>query len=631
MNIVLVAPYPDLVETARETLQRSPYSVRILLGDLHEGLTVARHAIAEGSADAIVSRGGTAALLRTNLSVPVFDIEVTGFDLLRAIFPHTQLHRRIAVIGYESVVSGARSIAETLGTDLGFFLVTSEGQIARIVRQAIEWGAEVIVGDTVSVTTAGTYGIQTELVRSGPEAILGAVDAATRFLNHVREEVLRNKRLNLIMDHADRGVLYLTTDDRIELMNLQAERFLEVRKERLAGLPVTAETVPEAFASAVRQRALNTLVEIHGQDYIIEVFEIQSGEYHAATIVFLQSTGRIRDLEGMIRRRLTDRGLVATYRFETMVSRSSELQKTIDKARKYSGTDATVLLLGETGSGKEVFAQSIHNASPRVDGPFVAVNCAALPDTLLESELFGYAEGAFTGARKGGKPGLFEMAHNGTIFLDEVNDMSETVQARFLRVLQEKQVMRVGDNRLYDVNVRVVAACNTDLFEATENGTFRKDLYYRLSILDIEIPPLRSRRDDIVPLFTSFLEHFSRQYGFPTPAVPQRLLDRIVTCPWPGNVRQLRNFAEKASVLFSVGPVTDESVHELIGELDRRSGPAGSDGHAPPPPPPGTTSMKEREAMIVREVWERHGGNVSATARELNIDRGTVRKYLATG
>jgi transcriptional regulator with PAS, ATPase and Fis domain len=625
MSIVLIAPYPDLVQTATETLQRSPYTVRILLGDLHEGVRAAQNLIAEDDIHAIVSRGGTASLLRTNLSTPVFEIDVTGFDLLRAIYPHVKVSRKIAVIGYENVVSGARSIADTLGTNLGLFLVTEDVHIDRIVRDAIEWGADVIVGDTVSVTTARGYGIQTELVRSGPEAILSAVDAASRFLNHVRDEVLRNKRLNLIMDHADRGVLYLTADDQIEMMNAQAERFLNVHKERMIGLSVTSETVPEELSSAVKQRAINALIQLNGKDYIIEVFEIQSGSTHAATIVFLQSTGRIRDLEGMIRRQLTDRGLVATYRFETMTARSWQLRKTIDKARKYSTTDSTVLLLGETGAGKEVFAQSIHNASPRCDGPFVAVNCAALPDSLLESELFGYAEGAFTGARKGGKPGLFEMAHNGTIFLDEVNDMSATVQARFLRVLQEKQVMRVGDNRLYDINVRVIAACNTDLFQATESGVFRKDLYYRLSILDIEIPALRSRREDIVPLFSSFLGMFARQYGVQVPAIPQRLLDRVVSYPWPGNVRQLRNFAEKASVLFSVGHKQDEIVDELIGELESRSVRTRDD--TSPDESIGDT-LKDRQALFVREAWTRNGGNVSATARELGIDRATVRKYL---
>jgi transcriptional regulator with PAS, ATPase and Fis domain len=621
MGVLLVAPYPDLVKTAEETLKNSPFTGRVVLGDLNAGLEAARKEINNGNADVVVSRGGTASLLRQNLTVPVFEIDVTGFDLIRAIYPHVQRNRRIAVVGYENVVSGARRIAEILSADLGYFLVDATKHIEEVVREARDWGADVVVGDTISINTARNQGLQCELVRSGPEAIRSTVEAAAQFMSHMREEVLRNKRLNMIMDHADRGVLYLAADDRVELMNKQSERILQTAKDQLVGLTLTAESVPKELALAVKNREQNQLIHLNGRDYIVEVVEIQNEGYHAATLVFLQSSGRIRNLEGLIRKQLVSRGLVATYHFDTMSAYNPLFRKTLEKAHKFSRTDSTILLLGETGSGKEVFAQSIHNASLRNDGPFVAVNCAALPDSLLESELFGYAEGAFTGARKGGKPGLFEMAHNGTIFLDEVNDMSDVVQARFLRVLQEKQVMRVGDNRVYDVDVRVVAACNTDLYKETESGRFRKDLYYRLRILDIEIPALRQRPEDIVPLFTAFLHEFAGKYGTTVPPLPQRLIDTVLAYPWPGNVRQLRNFAEKTSVLFSIEQDPEETLHDLIRELQvTENGPAPIETEA--------TTLKEIESSLIRDHWERNGRNISATARQLGIDRATVRKYL---
>ncbi|MCF7915158.1 MAG: sigma 54-interacting transcriptional regulator [Spirochaetaceae bacterium] len=283
-------------------------------------------------------------------------------------------------------------------------------------------------------------------------------------------------------------------------------------------------------------------------------------------------------------------------------------------------------MLGETGSGKEVFAQSIHNNSLRKEGPFVAVNCAALPDSLLESELFGYAEGAFTGARKGGKPGLFEMAHKGTIFLDEVNDMSNTVQARFLRVLQEKQVMRVGDNRLYDVDVRVIAACNKNLFAETEAGTFRKDLYYRLRVLDIEIPPLRERQEDILPLFNSFINYFNEKYSYHPNELPPGLIKAIASARWPGNVRQLRNFAEKVSVLFSLHQDREEIEADLIRELTQDV--HHTRDNIQTLPHKDALSLKAKKSSIVREAWLKNGQNISETARQLGIDRATVRKHL---
>ncbi len=633
MKILLVAPYPDLVKTAQATLETSPYSVKILLGDLQQGLEVAGSQIARNEADIVVSRGGTASLLRQNLTIPVFEIDVSGYDLMRSIYPQVRRNRKIAVVGYENVISGARSIAEIIGINLGYFQVNSQQTIEAVIREAREWGAEIVIGDTVSVQTAREQGIASELVRSGPEAVLQAVEAAASFLGHMKNEIIRNKRFNLIMEHSDQGVVYLAKDGCVELLNTHAEQILQTSRDQLVGRPFNTDTAPKELVEAVANKATHQLIRVKEKDYMVEVMDLNSEGNHAATLVFLQSSGRIRDLEGIMRKQMASRGLIATYKFDTMIAKNGAIKKTIEKARRYSSTNSTILLLGETGSGKEVFAQSIHNSSLRKDGPFVAVNCAALPDSLLESELFGYAEGAFTGAKKGGKPGLFEMAHKGTIFLDEVNDMSNTVQARFLRVLQEKQVMRVGDNRLYDVDVRVIAACNKNLYEETEAGRFRRDLYYRLRVLDIEIPPLRKRKEDILPLFQFFVSSFNEKYNYTAQGISSSLKDALLAARWPGNVRQLRNFAEKVSVLFSLHQDKQEIEQDLISELQQDACAEAQPEPHSSPVPTGTAGfskkkLKEINAAVIHECWMDNDRNISKTARTLGIDRATVRKHL---
>ncbi len=629
MHVLVVAPYPDLVETSREVASQDYPEVAVVEGDLEEGVRQARERIAAHEADIIVSRGGTASLLRSRLKVPIYEIHVTGYDLLRAIYPYVSEEKRIAVVGYANVVSGARSLGETLGYDLGYFLISQESDLPAVMQDVAKWGADIVVGDSVSVMTAQRHGIASELVRSGPEAVRRAVDAARSFYEHLQSEIVRNKRLNSILEHNDRGVLYLNSHGKVELANGIAERILHRSKDQLLGCTVDSPMFPSTLAAAIEKEAKDELIDIGERHYVVEVLPLQTEGQTVSTLVFLQSTGKIRDLEVMIRKQLTTRGLVAGYTFEEMVGLSPRFQKTIDQARRYALTDSTILLLGETGTGKEVFAQSIHNASSRSTGPFVAVNCAALPDSLLESELFGYAEGAFTGARKGGKPGLFEMAHRGTIFLDEVNDMSKTVQARFLRVLQEKQVMRVGDDRLHDVDVRVIAACNKNLYAETESGDFRRDLYYRLRVLDIQILPLRQRREDIRPIFQSFVDRFSRQYSYEPPTVPRELLAAIDSYHWPGNVRQLKNFAEKVSILFSIHEYKDDILADLISEI---GGPEESE----PEEPLSTTgiqgkTLRELESVIVRRVYEENGQNLTRTARDLGLDRATVRKKLGNG
>lgn len=627
MNIVLVAPYPDLMHQAKMIVSSIPYDVDIVEGNLHKGLRAAQKAIEEHAVQIIISRGGTASLLKQHLSVPVFEIEVSGYDLLRAIHEHAEKREKIAVIGYENVINGAKSIAEILGIELGFFLIKKRFETVSVVEDAHAWGAQVIIGDTISVNTARELGLSAELIKSGPEGIRSAIESSVLMLERMNDEIVRNKRLNLMMEQSDMGILYIATDGLVQLVNSKAEQILNRSKRYLIGQELSRENSPSELLEALGNEKGNQLIKLDGKDFMVEIKKIRTYEHNRSTLIFIQSSSRIKSLEGLLRKELVSRGLIAQYDFDSITAINQSFRQVVEKAKTFSSTNATILLLGETGSGKEMFAQSIHNTSSRKQGPFVAVNCAALPDTLLESELFGYAEGAFTGAQKGGKPGLFEMAHKGTIFLDEVNDMNQNVQARMLRVLQEKQVMRIGDNRIYDVDVRVIAACNKDLFTETESGQFRKDLYYRLKVLDIKLPPLRERPEDILPLFNAFLTYFNKKYRYSASSIPRALEHAILSYPWPGNVRQLRNFAEKVSVLFSLERDTESLTEDLISDLTSED----SQEEAPmilPSAAYDQNSLKQAEMEIIRACWEANGRNISKTARQLGLDRSTVRKNL---
>lgn len=236
--------------------------------------------------------------------------------------------------------------------------------------------------------------------------------------------------------------------------------------------------------------------------------------------------------------------------FKEYVGQNSRLRETLVLAAKVARTESTVLILGESGVGKEVLARAVHNSSRRKDKPLIKVNCAAIPEDLIESELFGYEEGAFTGAKKGGKLGKFELAHCGTIFLDEIGDMSLTMQAKLLRVLQEKEFERVGGTKTVKVNIRVIAATNRDLDRMIEEGTFRRDLYYRLNIVPLKLTPLRERKDDLMALSKTFLDQFSREVGHELTLSPQ-VVRHFQEYHWPGNIRELQNALEHASIVCS--------------------------------------------------------------------------------
>ena len=273
-------------------------------------------------------------------------------------------------------------------------------------------------------------------------------------------------------------------------------------------------------------------------------------------------------MEQQVRRKLARRGLMAKWTFYDIIGESPAMKKTIKRAHKFAAVDNTILLVAETGSGKEMFAQSIHQRSNRRNGPFVAINCAALPETLLEGELFGYAEGAFTGAVKGGKAGLFELAHGGTIFLDEIGEISKHLQTLFLRVLQEKEVRRVGDDRVIPIEVRVIAASNHDLETMEQEGRFRSDLYYRINVLNLKIPPLRERIDDIPLLAYSILKRYNRQSMINLTFDPAAL-EILKTYTWPGNVRQLENVLERLFVIAENNMITGSDVENALASEPR--------------------------------------------------------------
>jgi transcriptional regulator with PAS, ATPase and Fis domain len=291
-------------------------------------------------------------------------------------------------------------------------------------------------------------------------------------------------------------------------------------------------------------------------------------------------------------------------------------------AASYASTDLSILLEGESGTGKELFAQSIHNASNRRKGPFVAVNCAAISEHLLESELFGYEPGAFTGASKTGKPGLFELAHRGTIFLDEIGEMPIQLQTGLLRVLQEKEVMRVGGSRNIPVDTRVVSASNHNLLEMTVNGDFREDLYYRLNVLNITLPALRYRKDDIELLCRHFLEECT------PPSVDNDLLDRLMPTmgayEWPGNIRELRNVAQRLSFISQHHKKSD--LREIISILGMNNKTQSEDkllyGIS------GDLGLKvavaEFERMFVKRMIDDCHGNQDMAAKRLDIGRTTL-------
>jgi len=358
---------------------------------------------------------------------------------------------------------------------------------------------------------------------------------------------LLSEALKKVVKASTEGILLIDTEDEIVYCNSKAIQILGDRVGN--GIKLYECLDRDMFELLESENFVQELIKIDNEDVLVNKTVLYSLDEITGYYFSFNTVRNINEIRTDLSSHLREKGLFARYMFDTIVYKSEIMKICIDNAKKIALTDSTVLINGETGTGKELLAQSIHNYSKRSNKPFVAVNCAALPESLLESELFGYEGGAFTGSKKEGKLGIFEQANKGTIFLDEIGDMPLSLQARLLRVIQEKQIMRIGSNKVIDIDVRIITATNKILKHEVKKGNFREDLFYRLNVLPISIPPLRERPEDILVLF----QHFIGAGSILTPEIKQHILNYS----WPGNIRELKNVADYYKLMKNVNIILD--------------------------------------------------------------------------
>ena len=404
------------------------------------------------------------------------------------------------------------------------------------------------------------------------------------------------------MRSADRADLIITDLKLPGMDGLQLIGSLRRQDSRTPVIVITAFGSVETAVEAMKSGAADFLTKPFSLDHLLTVVR------KALEVRALQEENtRLREELGV------------RYEFDNIIGRSPAMQEIFATIVRVAPTRATVLLAGESGVGKDLIARAIHFHSPRRDKPFVKINCTALPENLMESELFGYEKGAFTGAVSS-KPGKFEQADTGTAMLDEIGDVPPTIQVKLLRILQERELERLGSNKTKQVDVRVIAATNSDLRVALENGTFREDLYYRLNVLPINIPALRERKTDIPYLAEHFIQKISKEMGRAC-RISDEALEKLMAYDWPGNVRELENAIERSIVLCS-----GETLRPSDIRLDAARAKSGSGGANFLP---DGMNLDEYEQSIIREALRRAGGNKSHAARLLGITRNALRYRLS--
>lgn len=513
--------------------------------------------LVEKGAQAIIGRGGGYKLILETVNVPIIPLNMKVIDLLKAIKIASSKNKEIIlIVGYDEIFFNYDEWRNLLNLDITEEWFKSKLEIRNKVLKYIDRKDDiVIVGSGIACSFATQYGIENVFINASDESIRESIDHAKRLLETIEEEKFNNEVLTNVLDGVKDGVIAIDDKGRIVLYNESACKIFKTNKKDVFNKYILDVFPHMNWLVEALEKKENSQRKIRHIDNLIvntraNIIKVDNNIYGILGII--QDITKLQSLERKIRFDLNKKGLYAKYTFSNFIHKDKITSEFISEAKNIGRSEYTILLYGESGVGKEILAQSIHNISKRKEKPFVAINCATISESLLESELFGYEDGAFTGARKGGKPGLFELAHEGTVFLDEVNSLPLNIQTKLLRVIEEREIMRIGSDKIIPLDIRIIVATNESLVDKINNGSFRADLFYRLSSLEINIPPLRERKEDIILLFEYFINETLHDESLNNTSIignkfelTDNEIKKLMNYNWPGNVRELKNVAKK--------------------------------------------------------------------------------------
>lgn len=631
-NMLIVCTYEKLGNMYRSVLKQNNQMIDLEVMDNRYGKDMEKvlsylARFREKGKEIIITCGFLAEQIRNYLPYNVIEIHISGIDVLRALHTYMGQNLVLGVVESHAFLKVVTPIAELLGLRVREYEVIELSDFDKGIKSAVADGVDLIVGGAWALYDDegfSDFPIPYVAIESSEESIKSSLENAMRMYEMMFFERKRKELLETLVECSDAGLLALDENKRLLAANSYAQRLLALTSEqkRLPEETPLSKLLDEKTQNG--QEVLSGLLMLDDANLLIRTIPMRVENEAVGTVVTLKRMEDVQEEEKMIRRELTQKGLYAKYNLDSIQGHSDIIVNLKKLVKTYAGTDANVLILGESGTGKELFAQSIHNCSLRKNNPFVAVNCSALPSSLLESELFGYVDGAFTGAKKGGKAGLFELAHKGTIFLDEIGEMDLGMQARLLRVLQEKEVMRIGDNKVTAIDARIIAATNRNLYQEVEAGRFREDLYYRLSILDLTIPPLRERKEDIPEIVEACLPQINKRLNCKIRGFAPEVLEKLKEYRWRGNIRELINVLEKMVIVVQYGIIKYPNVAFVFEDMDSRQQQTQVKSMELP-----EMTLKEMEKWMLKQALKKTGGNKTKAALLLGIDRTTLMRKLA--
>ena len=642
-QITMIWTNPIAFELSRKLVEKRRLDCRVILSDLMKVEEAAALEIERGT-KILIARGGVWNRIQKKVAIPMVAVRFAFSDFASAIEDASRYGEHIAMIVFSEVM------LKSAKKEYYYWKVKTVVIKVAGIREAREEilslksrGISAIVGGVTIQKLAAEAGIPCVLFGCNEDVVLEAIYDAKRLLKLLLAQEVRYRTINMLLDNSSEGMMTLDNNGVITNINQVALKILgrEYCEEDVLGRKCL-EFYPFAviIAGTLQGKRYYDYLVSYGNHYLaVSSLPIVTDNVIKGIIINIQDSDDIQAVENKIRRHSAIKGYAAKYTFQNIIGKSEKIVKAKHQAMMYAGVDSTVMICGDSGTGKELFAQSIHNASSRRNQPFVAVNCAAFPESLLESELFGYEKGAFTGANPNGKAGIFETAHKGTIFLDEIGEMAVSLQSRLLRVIQEREVIRLGGGSVIPVDVRIISATNKNLFEEMKKGNFRKDLYYRLSILTLQLPLLEERVEDIGPLALQFAGAFGEKHGREITGIADSALELLMQQHYYGNIRELSNIIERAAIFATDTEITAEDVKMALSgnsfsenaftrEEHLSECPETDDASSPIWQPQSGSSKEGKEKERILTALHASNGNYTKAAVLLKISRTTLWRRM---
>lgn len=619
-NLAIIAPYEQLKKSCDIIANKAEScNIKVCEGIFndagHKAIELEKQGI-----NVLISRGATTDIVRENVQIPVVDILTDDQDLIYALYKASKVGTELAIVTSPQLVFKRTLLENLLNIKIHHYTFVDKQKLGFIIEEIKRKNINIVVGGVHTVFLAKKAELQGILIQNSEDAIMRAIKEALNIAKVKHAERLKAQYFRTILDYSQEGIIAINENEEITVFNKSAQKILNKNPRMFINKSINSINYFSDLKTILEtgKTELGKIIKIDKNTCVFAnlVYIIISEKASCAIATFKDVT-YLQKMERKIREKLHARGHVARHTIDDILGKSPKLDNAKEKACLLAKTDSTILISGESGTGKEMFAHAIHNLSKRKEGPFVAINCSAIPENLIESELFGYEGGSFTGAREEGKPGLFLLAHGGTIFPDEIDSISQKMQSSLLRVLQEREIRPVGSQKIIPVDVRIIAATNTNLPLLVEQERFRADLYYRLDVLDLYIPPLRERKEDIPVLLLHFLKQVSDKKDINISPGAIKLLSDY---KWPGNIRELTNVAERLAIIAEGKQKIDEyHIQAALPELMEDTKKIEVNIHG---------KLKDIKNEIILKAIRAVNGQKAIAARKLGISRVHLWRLL---